>query len=265
MSWLGEWLKELILIVLIAVFIDLLLPNRAMERYVKFVVSLLILLTMLSPVMRLFSGDASKQLEAAFSRSIGDLSSDETRHSTEMILQQGEELRKKRESEALEWAGEEAARQMKEQIVRETGQPVQRVSVKMVAEPVKSSSGEKKEGKPTEEMNPTISAVEVVLAEAKSEQRQADPENGVSEQGAEISITPIEKVEIRVKKNTNDPNAEIEASPETNEAMAETRGETGAQKENDGHLKAQISDLLSRNWGIAKEAVTVMDPVMETK
>lgn len=265
MSWLGEWLKELILVVLIAVFIDLLLPNRAMERYVKFVVSLLILLTMLSPVMRLFSGDASKQLEAAFSRSIGDLSSDETRNSTEIILKQGEELRKKRESEALEWAGEEAARQMKEQIVRETGQPVQRVSVKMVASPVKSSSGEKIEGKPTEEIKPTISAVEVVLAEAKSEKQQVNPENGASEQGAEISIAPIEKIDIRVNRSTNDPNAEVEASPETYEAMAETSGKSVAQKDSNGHLKAQISDLLSRSWGIAKEAVTVMDPVIETK
>lgn len=69
MDWLAEWLREIIFIVLIAVFIDLLLPNRAMERYVKFVVSLLILLTLLSPVMRFFSADAKDQLEAAFATS----------------------------------------------------------------------------------------------------------------------------------------------------------------------------------------------------
>lgn len=55
MTWLGGWLKELVLIVLLASFVDMILPSRSMERYVKLVLSLLILLTLLSPVVRLLS------------------------------------------------------------------------------------------------------------------------------------------------------------------------------------------------------------------
>lgn len=57
-AWLSEWLKEIVMIVLLAVFVDLILPNRSMQRYVKVVLSLLILLAILSPLVELLrSGD----------------------------------------------------------------------------------------------------------------------------------------------------------------------------------------------------------------
>ncbi len=52
-AWLSEWLKEIVVIVLLAVFVDLVLPNNAMQRYVKIVLSLLILLAILSPLVAL--------------------------------------------------------------------------------------------------------------------------------------------------------------------------------------------------------------------
>jgi len=59
MEALGGWLKQIVLVVLLATFIDLLLPNRTMQRYVKLVVSLFILMTILSPVMQLFGSSAT--------------------------------------------------------------------------------------------------------------------------------------------------------------------------------------------------------------
>lgn len=53
-AWLHGWLKEIILIVLLAAFVDLLLPNNAFQRYVKTVLGLFILLTLLSPLLALF-------------------------------------------------------------------------------------------------------------------------------------------------------------------------------------------------------------------
>ncbi|GJM77999.1 hypothetical protein HMSSN139_04950 [Paenibacillus sp. HMSSN-139] len=194
MDWLADWLREIIFIVLIAVFIDLLLPNRAMERYVKFVVSLLILLTLLSPVMRFFSADAKDQLEAAFATSWDGLGSDSPGQSTEAILQQGEKLRQKQESEALAWAGEEAARQMKEQIERSTGQQVDRVSVKLRTEPAKAPDGA--DGMNPQAAEPIISSVEVVMAQVKPEEEGADP--GAAGRGPEVSIAPVEKIKISV-------------------------------------------------------------------
>lgn len=54
MDWLGGWLKAIIMVIMLATFVDLLLPSSKMQRYVKTVVSLFVLLTLLSPVMQLF-------------------------------------------------------------------------------------------------------------------------------------------------------------------------------------------------------------------
>ena len=65
MEALGEWLKQIIVVVLLATFIDLLLPNKTMQRYVKLVVSLFILMTILSPVLQLFGSNANLRMLAA--------------------------------------------------------------------------------------------------------------------------------------------------------------------------------------------------------
>ena len=44
MDWLGGWLKSVIMVVLFATFVDLILPGKALERYARLVLSLLILL-----------------------------------------------------------------------------------------------------------------------------------------------------------------------------------------------------------------------------
>ncbi|SEN22887.1 stage III sporulation protein AF [Lihuaxuella thermophila] len=56
-EWLGDWLKQIILLILIATFMDLLLPNHTMERYVKLVMGLLIILAILSPIFNLLQKD----------------------------------------------------------------------------------------------------------------------------------------------------------------------------------------------------------------
>lgn len=55
MIWLNGWIKELILIILLASFTDLLLPNHALQRYVRTVIGLFLLLVLLSPVYELFN------------------------------------------------------------------------------------------------------------------------------------------------------------------------------------------------------------------
>jgi len=55
MTWLTIWLKKIILLVLLAAFLDLILPNTSMQRYVKMVMGLIILLTLISPIFSLFN------------------------------------------------------------------------------------------------------------------------------------------------------------------------------------------------------------------
>jgi stage III sporulation protein AF len=56
-AWLSSWVKEILVVVLIATFADMLLPNKSMQRYVKTVIGLFLLMLLLSPVLRLFRMD----------------------------------------------------------------------------------------------------------------------------------------------------------------------------------------------------------------
>ncbi len=53
--FLSDWLKKLILLVLLAALTDLLLPNSNMQRYARMAIGLLIILTMLSPILTIFN------------------------------------------------------------------------------------------------------------------------------------------------------------------------------------------------------------------
>lgn len=244
MEFLGEWLREIVIVVLIAVFIDLLLPNRSMERYVKFVVNLLILLTLLSPVLRLFSSDAERQIEAAFADDWGGSEASGLAASTEVILRQGEELKKQHEQEALQWAGEEVARQIKQQIERETGMPVIRVTVKISEGKPPNGADSKNEDAG---IDPSIQSVEVIMrreGDATVQETMAAERQG--------KVLPVEKVRVDI---SDSPASEAMADAERNEA-----GGAGSDSSKRGSIPvAEIEKLLYQEWGISKEAVTVIE------
>lgn len=67
MEFLSEWMRGLILIIFLAVVLDMILPNNAMQRYVKLVMGLLIILLMLSPVLKLY-GTSVYELDFALDK-----------------------------------------------------------------------------------------------------------------------------------------------------------------------------------------------------
>jgi stage III sporulation protein AF len=56
-SYLTEWITNIILFILLATVIDMLLPNSSLQKYVKVVISLLLISIILSPIMKIFSSD----------------------------------------------------------------------------------------------------------------------------------------------------------------------------------------------------------------
>jgi stage III sporulation protein AF len=65
MLGMSGWLKTVVTVIMLATFVDLLLPSSTMQRYVRTVMSLFILLTLLSPVVQFFQ--RSWQPERLFS------------------------------------------------------------------------------------------------------------------------------------------------------------------------------------------------------
>ncbi|MGG3644159.1 stage III sporulation protein AF [Bacillus gobiensis] len=60
MSFLTEWLTNIIVFILLAIVIDLLLPNSVMQKYVKMIISLLLILVLLQPIFSIFNADPEK-------------------------------------------------------------------------------------------------------------------------------------------------------------------------------------------------------------
>lgn len=265
MTWISEWLKEIIFVVLIAVFIELLLPNKSMERYVKFVVSLLIILTIISPIIRLISSGTDQKITAALSDNINGLEGYSDKESTALILKQGEEIKKKRESESLQWAGEEAARQMKEQIEREIGQPVERVTVKLTTKPTDEATKKGRFGSGQSDL--LISAVEVSMGQSMREGTSQSGDNSLKD--SEIAAIPsVEKVTINVhlpqdstSRNEEGELVDTTVMADTDKASIEGNGSSTSLVQNptqDIELTARVKDLLYKEWGIPKETVTII-------
>ncbi|MDQ0224949.1 stage III sporulation protein AF [Metabacillus niabensis] len=63
MAFLTEWITNIIVFILLAVIIDLLLPNSTMQKYAKMVISLLLIIVIINPIFRIFTTDMNDVLE----------------------------------------------------------------------------------------------------------------------------------------------------------------------------------------------------------
>ncbi|WP_071460090.1 stage III sporulation protein AF [Bacillus massilinigeriensis] len=63
MEFLTEWVTNIILFILLATLLEMLLPNSALQKYVKIVTGLLLITIVLSPIFKIFSSDLEQMLE----------------------------------------------------------------------------------------------------------------------------------------------------------------------------------------------------------
>lgn len=67
LSFLREWIQEIVVLLVLATFIDLALPSSSLKKYVDYAVGLILLLLLLSPIMRLMAQDIDISAMLAFS------------------------------------------------------------------------------------------------------------------------------------------------------------------------------------------------------
>ncbi len=72
MSYLAEWITNIILFILLATIIDMLLPNSSMQKYVKMVTGLILIAIILTPLFHLFSADFEKIVSSIHVRPVDD-------------------------------------------------------------------------------------------------------------------------------------------------------------------------------------------------
>ncbi|MBW4081813.1 stage III sporulation protein AF [Paenibacillus sp. S150] len=253
MTWLGEWLRELILVVLMAAFVEMLLPSKSMERYARLVLSLLVLLTMLSPIVSMLKGDAAGELSLAMDQQEkeGGLLSGagEGAGSLEKILADGRMLAAGAQEQSLKLAAEEVAGQMRDQIAGSTGVQGAKVTVTLGMGKAAGSLGG--------EAVPVISSVSVALPAAA-------PAGGTEGKAAEgtaagpapepIVITPVEPVQVSLGSGEGEaaPEAPATSSAEAPDGSSAAAGGGTAEAEAESIIR-----LLEQNWNLSREVIEV--------
>ncbi|MED3498069.1 stage III sporulation protein AF [Brevibacillus agri] len=205
MTWLTLWLKKIILLVLLAAFLDLILPNTTLQRYVKMVMGLILLLTIISPVFSLFSlsqDDLALRLDR-YQQELNKPASVEWKKMTDKLLgQQNEQM--------TAYVQAQVAAAVKAQIKADYGVEVADVAV--VIE-------QKQQGEPT------LSRMELVIGEADS----APDQNGSQQVQPIKPITPIAPVEVTIGE-AQEPKQEVEvAAREDNPLMSRMASDLAAQ------------------------------------
>ncbi|WP_339256206.1 stage III sporulation protein AF [Paenibacillus sp. FSL R5-0713] len=270
MGWLSNWLQELIMIVLLATFVDMLLPNRSMERYVKLVLSLLILLTLLSPITKLLKSDPVGELKRAMSAMDAPSDGNAT---LEQILAQGKRLQAGEQEQSLQWTAKELANVMKGQIEETTGARVRSVEVQLAMSKYETEM----EAASSVEL-PVIQRVLVEMAgedagsEVKATQQEVavntqpifgtdtatdKDESSQMQQPIQIGQIEVPDVQIDVNKGQRAGN-EASSEPVIRDQADETKqqGETSTRSEH----AVQIITLLTEKWDVDANKVQVTEP-----
>lgn len=236
MEWLSGWLKSVIMVVMFAAFVDLILPSKTMQRYARLVLSMLILLALLRPIISLLTEPPENQLALELERMESNNGTPKEAE-LEHILAQAEKLKYVQQKQSLQWAGEEIARQMKDQITAETGEPVEEVKVVLTA-PREGSAG-----------SAVISSVEVRLKEPVKPESDENP----SEEGSE-SVKPVDAIRVHVEINHNS----FKDNKTRNEDSLEVNADIEARA-------APVRDLLRGRWDLKSDQISIHSSESETQ
>lgn len=227
MDWLAGWLKTVVMVIMLATFVDLLLPSNTMQRYVKTVLSLFILLTLLTPVLQLFQKDWNldrllgqaerEQNERTMLAQSGGGSG--TMPALKVIQQDAAKLQSAEQKQTQLLVQSQLASAMKEQLQKETTRQVKDVAVQVQID---------NNGKPA------IQMVKVTLDDIKA---AATPSSGGRKLAEVEPVKPVEPIRVGADSAAD--------SVRAGATVAEER-----QLPEDELAKLQA--VLTRNWLVNK-------------
>ncbi|WP_152394063.1 stage III sporulation protein AF [Paenibacillus guangzhouensis] len=246
MEWLGGWLKQIIFIILLATFIDLILPNRSMQRYVKLVISLLILITIMTPIMSIFRNSFADQLAENYTEISERTSQGRKFVGVDQIMREGDRLKRKQEEKVIQSVETQLAAQIKTQMEEETGAQVAKVQVKIsnLTQSNKASTS-KSEQTDSELEKPNIQSVEVYFdPNSKQEVKQPETRDPIA------AMKPVEgvKVDIQIDPIGTQANEATPVQAQPMEAQA-----TPEEQALSDHAVA----ILKTNWGVAANRINI--------
>ncbi len=224
MEAMSGWLKQIIAVVLLAALVDLVLPNRTMQRYVRLVAGLIILLTIATPVLQWIRGDFDSQLAAGMQAV--ELNPQSAPDELARIEEEGRRWRERGSLEAASLTAQRLQEAIREDIERAEGRAVAGVSVEL-----QQASGGSLD---VRQVTVTLAAETPV---DESEEKQSS--SGMRPIEAVKPVTVTDPEPIRVDE---DGTAEMAAE---------------AEAEVDPAIRGRVAALIAARYGIAAGRVRV--------
>jgi len=229
MEALSGWLKQIVAVVLLAALVDLVLPNRTMQRYVRLVAGLIVLLTMATPALQWVRGDFDSKLAAGMHAVEADPQSapDELAR----IEEEGRRWRERGSIEAFALAADRLQEAIRLDVEKIAGLPVEQVQVEL--EP--AAGGESAE----------VRSVAVLLGDsaAASGRQEAAQEAAQPAPQPSDGMQPVETVKP--------------VTLTAPEPVRPSGGSPAAQESPDPALLGRIAALIATRYGIPPDRIQV--------
>ncbi len=132
LAWIGQWLHEVVAVVLLAIIVELVLPNKKMLRYTRLVIGLILLLTLLNPVLKIFDKEMLVKLETSYASWEADLKAKPLQmEPLAEIQQKGNELALKRDQQSSQLVEHTLEDAMWKEVERQTNVSIERLDVEL--------------------------------------------------------------------------------------------------------------------------------------
>jgi len=233
MEAMSGWLQQIVAVVLLAALVDLVLPNRTMQRYVRLVAGLILLLTIATPVLQWIRGDFDSKLAAGMQAV--ELNPQSAPDELARIEEEG---RKWRERGSLE-AASLTARRLQEAILQDVERAEGREVADVAVELQQTSGG-----------SLDVRQVTVTLA-AADPASGADESQVVPQPGA--GMRPIEAVRPVTVADPKPIRAEEDRAADTAAEAADAADADAV----DPAVRSRIAALIAARYGIAAGRVRV--------
>jgi stage III sporulation protein AF len=228
LTWLENWLHNIIAVVLFAIIVELLIPNSKFLKYSRLVIGLILLLTILSPILKIFDKDYETQIDASYTLWEQQLHSAETQTlSLQDIQAKARDLQEKRDSETVKLTASAIETQMKQELHQANVNTVANVTVDLALKN-KSNVNE-----------PYINSVTIYITRATEPVAQ----DGATEENVTDGIVAVDPIDIDIV---------VENSSELQTLSEQTDIELT------GHDRTTIYEVLKRNWNIKQNQIVIV-------
>ncbi|MFC5532570.1 stage III sporulation protein AF [Cohnella yongneupensis] len=243
MDGIAGWLRQIIAVLLLASIIDLLLPNRTMQRYVRLVAGLILLLTVATPVLHWMKGDFGSKLAEGLD--IVEKSPQIAPDQLAMIESEGEKLRNRQSEQAANLVSTRLAAAIRSDVEANEQRAVRSVDVQ---------TAQDKAG------NWTVTSVKVVLE--RTDGGESSQAKGAIAPMKEID--PIASVDIHVEvggelnSSSSNGSSSEDGDSRKDEAVGDQAQEAMAEETDlDSRTESRVVTLVANRFGITSALIKV--------